>query len=106
MIESVATLILVGLLNAAPAEATVPSNVGQQLYEVVGCISCHGKHGNSPNEDYAPSLAGLDKEYIITQLLNFQNGKLKNKTIMNAMAPMVEGYEEAVSDYLSKQVPH
>ena len=105
MIESFAALVLVGVLNAAPAEATVPSHNGQQMYEALGCISCHGKHGNSPDTEYAPSLSGLNKEYIVTELLNFQS-ELQNWTIMNVMAPMIEGYEEEVADYLSKQAQH
>lgn len=102
MIESFAALILVGVLNSSPAEAAAPSESGQQMYEAVGCMSCHGKHGNSQNEDYAPSLSGLNKEYIMTQLRLFQTGE-RISPIMNAMAPMIEGFEEEVADYLSKQ---
>jgi len=47
-------------------------------------------------------LAGRDAEWIVQQLEQFQSGERQN-AIMNAMAPMAEGFEDSIAEYLSTQ---
>jgi len=77
------------------------NNEGEALYEALGCSSCHGSGGNSTDDDI-PSLAGRDAEWIVQQLEQFQSGGRQN-AIMNAMAPMAEGFEDSIAEYLSTQ---
>jgi cytochrome c553 len=73
------------------------------MYVAVGCSSCHGNDAYGTEMDLEtgfPALRGLDKDYIIQQLEDFQSGERQNP-IMNAMAPMVEGYEIDIAEYLS-----
>ena len=76
-------------------------NEGEAMFEALGCSSCHGPGGNSTDED-VPSLAGRDAEWIVQQLEQFQSGERQN-AIMNAMAPMAEGFEDSIAEYLSTQ---
>ena len=75
---------------------------GQDMYNKLGCAGCHGMNGNSNMPAYAPSLAGLDAAHIVKQLEDFQSGARVNGT-MNAMAPMTEGYEQDIADFLAAQ---
>ena len=74
---------------------------GEAMFEALGCNSCHGARGNSTDEK-VPSLAGRDVEWIVQQLELFQSGERQNE-IMNAMAPMAEGFEDSIAEYLSIQ---
>lgn len=74
---------------------------GEAMYAALGCVSCHGQGGKSTDENI-PSLAGKDVEWIILQLEYFQSGERKN-SLMNAMAPMAEGFERSIAEYLSSQ---
>ena len=74
---------------------------GESMFEALGCSSCHGLEGNSTDEEI-PSLAGRDAEWIVQQLEQFQSGERQN-AIMNAMAPIVEGFEDSIAEYLSNQ---
>ena len=74
---------------------------GEAIFEALGCMSCHGSGGNSTDDDI-PSLAGRDAEWLVQQLEQFQSGERQN-AIMNAMAPMAEGFEDSIAEYLSTQ---
>ena len=74
---------------------------GEAMFEALGCYSCHGPGGNS-NDEQVPTLAGRDAEWILQQLKLFQSGERQNE-IMNAMAPMAEGFEDFIAEYLSTQ---
>ena len=76
---------------------------GDAMYSALGCASCHGANGRS-NDESIPSLAGKDVEWIIQQLEYFQSGERQN-SYMNAMAPMAEGFERSIAEYLSIQDP-
>jgi len=76
---------------------------GEAMYGALGCASCHGENGRS-NDEAIPSLAGKDVEWIIQQLEYFQSGQRQN-SYMNAMAPMAEGFERSIAEYLSIQDP-
>ena len=105
MIETtLSAILLVGtLISIQPTVIVDQYSTGQTMYEVLGCVSCHGEHGITSDEEAGPSLIGLDRDYILTQLINFQTGERISPT-MNAMAIMIEGYEEDVADYLASQV--
>ncbi len=72
---------------------------GEAIYQVLGCSSCHGKDGHSEDDNY-PSLAGRSSDWIVQQIEAFQSGERENP-VMSAMAPMSEGFERVIADYLS-----
>ncbi len=76
---------------------------GEAMFSALGCASCHGQGGYSTDANI-PSLAGKDVEWIVQQLEYFQSGERQN-SYMNAMAPMAEGFERSIAEYLSVQNP-
>ena len=74
-------------------------SMGEQIYVQKGCIGCHGVAGVGAS---APRLAGLDAEYIIEQLEDFQDGTRMNLT-MEVMSLQVEGLESIVAAYLASR---
>ncbi len=53
----------------APAQA---DDSGQALY--TSCAACHGAAGEGNPAMKAPSLAGMDRDYLARQLKNFKSG--------------------------------
>ncbi len=72
-------------------------------YLAGNCANCHGTTGIAKGA--MPSLAGLQKPYIVEQMVAFRDGK-RSGTIMNQIA---KGYTdqqiEQVADYFSRQKP-
>jgi|JYMV01.1.fsa_nt_gi cytochrome c553 len=91
-ILTVATVAALGFSTASMAS-------GEDTYNNLGCAGCHGTNGSG---GFAPELAGLEASYIVAQLEAFQDGSRVDGT-MNAMAPMVEGMEQEVADFLAAQ---
>ena len=66
------------------------------------CAACHGTSGNSVG-GAVPGLAGVNKEYFVTQFKAFKDGK-REATIMHQLA---RGYTDAevsaLGDFFSAQ---
>jgi cytochrome subunit of sulfide dehydrogenase len=66
----------------------------QQLYVkalAATCANCHGTNGKSVEGSAMPSLTGLSKDYIVSQMKAFQSGA-RPATIMHQLS---KGYSEA-----------
>jgi len=74
---------------------------GKVMFEAFGCWGCHGQGGLSTDERY-PVLAGRNADWLVQQLEDFQSGK-RVSPMMNAMAPMAEGFERVIAEYLASQ---
>ena len=61
------------------------------------CAGCHGTNGIS-NGPAAPSIAGLDYDYLVDAMTEFKAGE-RRSTIMNRIA---KGYDEADIKAMSK----
>ena len=90
-----AALIAAGL--AAPAEAQNPA---QARSLAATCFTCHGSDGRSVG-GVPPSLAGMNKDYLLQQMKDFRDGK-RPATIMHQHA---KGYTdqqlEAIAGYFA-----
>ncbi len=95
--------ILITFIFATFSMSSLANSEGETMYSALGCSSCHGANGRS-NDESIPSLAGRDVDWIVQQLEYFQSGKRQN-AYMNAMAPMAEGFERSIAEYLSIQDP-
>lgn len=94
---SVIVLYLLGFA-AMPAFADADRNV--ELLAST-CAACHGTNGHSVGG--LPSLAGVEKLYIIEQMQQFVSGE-RTSTVMMHHASGYSGEEiELMADYFSKQ---
>lgn len=87
--------------NTVSAKRFDHSDIGKQML-VDNCASCHGTDGISTGPT-TPTIAGLDKNYLITAMSNYQND-IRHGTIMGRLA---RGYSteqiQLISDYLADQ---
>jgi cytochrome c oxidase subunit 2 len=73
------------------ASQQAPAVAGQQLYESLGCVSCHGAKGEGGR---GPSLAGLfGRKVFLTngQTLTADEGYIR-ESIENPQAKLVSGF--------------
>jgi cytochrome subunit of sulfide dehydrogenase len=84
-------------LLAVPAQAQDP-NQARSL--AATCFTCHGSDGRSVGS-VPPSLAGMNKDYLLQQMKDFRDGK-RPATIMHQHA---KGYTdqqlEAIAGYFA-----
>ena len=71
--------------GTASVASAADKATGEKLYMDNGCIECHGPRGYSEDPDMFPKIAGLDKQYIVDQLLAFQAG-IRQNVIMSPVA--------------------
>ncbi len=95
-------LVALAATSAALAQTSpaLPANAG---YLAANCANCHGTTGSAKGA--MPSLAGLQKSYIVEQMKAFRDGK-RPATIMHQLA---KGYTdpqiEAMADFFARQTP-
>jgi cytochrome subunit of sulfide dehydrogenase len=87
-----------------PAPAFAPSNLTPAGVRALAatCASCHGTNGVSAGGAVV-GLAGLNKDYFVTQMKNFKEGK-REATLMHQIS---KGYTDAeinaMAEYFAAQ---
>jgi cytochrome c len=82
------------------------ATIGRELYAQKFCQGCHGPRGKSPVAPTYPILAGQNRDYLIQQFKDIQNGTRNNASTatMSALVQDVTGEEiSAIAGYLSEQ---
>lgn len=96
-------LALPWLTSATYAQTAPDSDLRTAAVLASNCANCHGTLGNA--QGAMPSLAGLQKTFIIEQMRAFRDGK-RPATIMHQLA---KGYSdqqvELIADFFSRQKP-
>ncbi|WP_295392893.1 c-type cytochrome [uncultured Thiodictyon sp.] len=72
VIAVVAMATSVGCVNLKRSRDLGNPNIAPEVTAVQVCSNCHGVDGNSKSPNF-PRLAGQKKDYLVTQLLNFQS---------------------------------
>ena len=85
--------VLLAIALAAPA-AHSQDTTARNL--AAPCAICHGTDGRPVTKDVVP-LAGLPKEYIVKQLVDFKNGT-RPATVMHQLS---KGYTDAQIDAIA-----
>jgi cytochrome c len=99
MCFSVVALGAVGLNSVVMAD-------GGALYTAKLCNTCHGVDGNSPTTPMYPKVAGMNKDYLLEQMIDIRDGKRANgmSIAMKATVASVKNEEfEAIAEWLSSQ---
>jgi cytochrome c553 len=68
------------------------------------CVACHGENGNS-TQPAIPSLSGQPKQFIVTQLFMFRDGKRKDPQMAPFAANLTNADLRDLADYFSEQKP-
>ncbi len=95
-------MILLGLLGVVRAAAADPTDIEGR---VEACAACHGKQGRSPEEGYAPSIAGKPAGYLHQQLLNFRDGRRQHRVMQGMLAYLSDEYLHEMASYYAAQTP-
>lgn len=91
---------ILGLLMAG---SVVAADRGQELASTV-CVACHGVDGNSLAPAF-PKLAGLQKEYLAKQLVEYIDGKRKSDVMAPIVADLKRSDVTPLATYYSLQKP-
>lgn len=97
-IGAISLALLMGL-SASAVQAQV--NAGQDALFIKSlaatCANCHGTAGQAVAGSANVSLAGLDKDYLVTQMKAFKSGA-RPATVMHQLA---KGYSDAQIDSMA-----
>lgn len=66
------------------------------------CASCHGKDGNSPNDQF-PKIGGQHRDYLAVALRDYKSGARKNAVMAGFAAALSKQDIENLALYFSKQ---
>jgi cytochrome subunit of sulfide dehydrogenase len=99
-----ATILVASLTTMAAATASAQSKDELNVASLAAtCATCHGTLGKAANGSAVVSLAGLSKDYIITQMEAFKSGA-RAATVMHQLS---KGYSDAqiamVATYFAAQ---
>jgi sulfide dehydrogenase cytochrome subunit len=64
------------------------------------CANCHGTNGKAVDGSSVPSLAGLDKNYIVTKMKGFRDTKPGDPSV-TVMHQISKGYNDAQIESLA-----
>lgn len=84
----------------APALAQAQAGSPDALYLrslAATCANCHGTDGRAVDGSAVPSIAGLPRDYISTQMKAFKNGQ-RQATVMHQLS---KGYSDAQIEQLA-----
>ena len=100
--ETIQRLLLVALLILCAASARGAEAQDQAARSLAAnCTGCHGPNGNSAGG--IPTIAGLDRTYIVTVLQEFKAGT-RPATVMHQHAKGYTDQEfEVLAEYFSRQ---
>jgi cytochrome c553 len=96
--------MIVRLLAAALAFAAIGAQAQENAARNLAatCAACHGTDGRSVTQE-VPSLAGLPRDYIVTQMRAFRDGT----RAASIMPQLAKGYSdaqvEALADYFARR---
>lgn len=83
--------------TAAQAQANAPQEALYAKGLAASCASCHGTGGQAVAGSANAALAGMDKDYMVTQMKAFKSGA-RPATLMHQIA---KGYSDAQIDSLA-----
>jgi cytochrome c oxidase subunit 2 len=71
--------------------STTPATAGQQLYQTLGCASCHGANGEGGRGPTLAGIFGKDQQVQSGQTVTVNEGYIR-ESITNPQAKLVVGF--------------
>ena len=86
------------------ASWTAPAAAGAEEGRVkaAACVACHGENGNSASPAF-PSLSGQPKQFIVSALYQFREGKRQNEVMSPMAAKLSNADMNDLAAYFSAQ---
>ena len=94
--------LALALLFGNVCDAHADAEAGRQKAQV--CTACHGENGNSSQAMF-PSLAGQPKQFIVSALYQFREGKRINAVMSPMAAYLTNADLNDLAAYFSVQKP-
>ncbi len=97
------TAVLISGCVATAAGAATPQDTVQLHQRALAamCANCHGTEGRTTDGSAIPSLAGMPREYMVTQMKAFREGT-RPATVMHQLTKgLTEEQIQSVSTYFS-----
>jgi cytochrome c len=82
------------------------SDNGAVLYKEKLCVACHGVEGKHAAMDAYPNVAGMDANYMLTQMKDIKSGARNNshaQAMKNIMDQVSDDEMSIIANWLSKQ---
>jgi cytochrome c553 len=100
LVRRLAVLIAALAWHVAQAQAPSDDDIGSR---VRACGACHGEHGRSAEEAYAPSIAGKPAGYLFEQLRNFRDGRRQNVVMQPMLAFLTDEYLREIAQHYANE---
>jgi cytochrome c553 len=83
---------------------TTPAAAGAEegRAKAAACVACHGENGNSASPAF-PSLSGQPKQFIVSALFQFREGKRQNEVMSPMAAKLSNADMNDLAAYFSAQ---
>jgi cytochrome c553 len=94
--------LLLALVLGCAGDALADAEAGRQKAQV--CAGCHGEAGNS-SQPMFPKLAGQPKQFIVSALYQFREGKRVNAVMSPMAANLTNTDLNDLAAYFSAQKP-
>ena len=93
-------LLCLALSPLAQAQTTATKEALYVKSLAATCANCHGTNGKAVDGSTVPSLAGLDKNYIVTKMKAFKDTKPGDPSV-TVMHQISKGYNDAQIESLA-----
>jgi cytochrome c553 len=93
-----AAALLMLAFHAAPAAA----GAEEGRAKAAACVACHGENGNSSSPAF-PSLSGQPRQFIVSALFQFREGKRQNEVMAPLAAKLSNADMNDLAAYFSSQ---
>jgi cytochrome c553 len=90
------------LLMLASYAAPAAAGADEGRAKAAACVACHGENGNSASPAF-PSLSGQPKQFIVSALFQFREGKRQNEVMSPLAAKLSNADMNDLAAWFSSQ---
>ena len=91
------------ILAADAAPLPPPDTIAER---VKPCLACHAAEGRRSKDEYYPRLAGKPQGYLFNQMVNFRDGRRRNRAMSLLMQNLSDDYLKEFAGYFASLEPH
>lgn len=91
------------ILAADAAPLPPPDTIAER---VKPCLTCHAAEGRRSKDEYYPRLAGKPQGYLFNQMVNFRDGRRRNRAMSLLMQNLSDDYLKEIAGYFASLEPH